>query len=430
MKAGWPVLSGVIAAAFMWPIGNGLGSLAGGVRPVPASSCSPIESGVAKPQVLITSDLPASGSLTRPYILAMQDAILFILKRDGFKAGKYAVGYQACDDSSPQESGGDLGKCAANAKAYAADSSVIAVIGTLDSVCAEVELPILDEAPNGPLALVSPSNTDVGMTHAGATTEPGQPTEYYPAGIRNFARIAAPDDVQGTADALLAKQLGVHRVFVLNDGEFYGRTVATPFEEAARGYGLAIAGTGSWGVNQTRFDALAKRVARSGADGVFLGGYACPGCGALIRELRAAVGPHVSIIAPDGFTPLPATIEAAGAKGAEGLYVSELGMPPSGFGPLGKEIARRFTPSQPDSGGSAYAAEAAQVLLDAIAASNRTRASVTKHLFGVHEGGAIVKNLGFDGDGDPTVNPFTIMRVHKGKARFDRIVSPPPSRAA
>jgi branched-chain amino acid transport system substrate-binding protein len=419
----------MIAAALMWPVADGLGSRAGGVQPVSTSFCSPVRSGAAKPQFVITSDLPASGSQTRPYVLAMQDAILFILERDGFKAGSYSVGYQACDDASPQQGGGDLGKCAANAKAYAADPSVIAVIGTLYSVCAEVELPILDRAPNGPLALVSPSNTDVGMTHAGATTNPGQPTEYYPAGIRNFVRIAAPDDVQGTADALLAKQLGVHRVFVLNDGEFYGRTVVPPFEDAARGYGLKIAGTASWRVNQTRFEALAKRVARSGADGVFLGGYACPGCGTLVRELRAAVGPHVAIIAPDGFTPLPATIKATGAKGAEGLYVSEIGMPASGFGPLGRKIAKMFTPSEPDSGGSGYAAEAAQVLVDAIAASNGTRADVTKHLFAVHEGGAIVKNLGFDGDGDPTVNPFTIVRVHNGKARFNRIISPPPSRA-
>ncbi len=428
MKAGWPVL-GVIAAALVWPVANGLGNVAGGVEPVRSSACSPMQSAATKPELLITSDLPASGSSTRPYILAMQRAILFILKRNGFEAGKYAIGYQACDDSSPQQSSGDLGKCAANAKAYAADSSVVGVIGTWTSVCAEVELPILDTAPAGPVPLVSPTATDVGLTHAGATTNPGQPTEYYPTGKRNFVRIAAPDDVQGAADALLAKQLGVHRVFVLNDGEFYGETVAIRFEDSARGYGLRIAGTGSWNVNQTKFEALARRVARSGADGVFLGGYACLGCGALIRELRAAVGPHVAFIAPDGFSPVPATIKATGAKGAEGLYVSELGMPASGFGPLGEKITRMFNPSLPDSGGSAYAAEAAQVLLDAIAASDGTRSSVTQHLFGVHEGGAIVKNIGFDASGDPTVNPFTIMRVHNGKARFNRIVSAKPSTA-
>ena len=420
---------GVIAAVVVWPVANGLGSVEGDVQPVSPSFCSPVVNGATKPQFLITSDLPVSGPKTRPSILAMEDAILFILRRDGFKAGKYAVGYQSCDDSSPQESSGDLGKCAANARSYAADSSVIAVIGTWRSTCAEVELPILGQAPHGPLALISPTNSDVGLTHAGATTSPGQPTEYYPTGVRNFVRIAAPDDLQGTADALLAKQLGVHRVFVLDDGEFYGRTVAGPFEDAARGYGLTIAGTASWGVNQTKFGALAKEVARSGADGVFLGGYACLGCGTLVRELRAAVGPHVAIIAPDGFTPIPATIKAAGAKGAEGLYVSEVGMPASGFGPLGQEIAKRFTPSDPDSGGTAYAAEAAQVLLDAIAASDGTRASVTEQLFRVHEGGAILKNVGFDGSGDPTVNPFTIMRVHNGKPRFNRIVSPPPSSA-
>jgi branched-chain amino acid transport system substrate-binding protein len=237
--------------------------------------------------------------------------------------------------------------------------------------------------------------------------------------------VISPDDAQGAADAVLAKRLGLRSVFVLDDNEQYGLIVAGPFRKAAKALGLRIAGTGSWNVNQTTFDALARKVARSGAGGVFLGGFACPGCAALIRELRAALGPSVPIIAPDGFSDMKGLVKAAGVKATEGLYVSIPGLPTSKLGPLGRQIARKFGPTAPGSGGPPYAAQAVAVLLDAIAASDGSRASVSEHLLGARVHGGILGDFHFDRNGDPTYNPLTVFRIHRGIGTINRVVAPP-----
>ena len=74
----------------------------------------------------------------------MTKAIAYMFKQAGYKAGKYTVGYQSCDDSTAQAGKWDSGKCAANAGAYARDKSVIGVLGTFNSGCAEIDLPIAE----------------------------------------------------------------------------------------------------------------------------------------------------------------------------------------------------------------------------------------------------------------------------------------------
>ena len=92
---------------------------ASSVTPLPQSFCSPVVKGAREPQLLITSDFPIRSSepRVRAASKSMSDAVEFMLERRKYQAGSYAVGYQACDDSTPQESSGDLAKCASNAKA-------------------------------------------------------------------------------------------------------------------------------------------------------------------------------------------------------------------------------------------------------------------------------------------------------------------------
>jgi branched-chain amino acid transport system substrate-binding protein len=354
----------------------------------------------------------------------MQKAIQFILARHHFRAGKFAVAYQACDDSTSETDQGDLAKCSANAKAYAGNATVIGVIGTISSHCSAVELPILNQAPQGPLALVSASNTNVGLTHAGPGTEPGEPGRYYPTGKRSFVRVISADDAQGAADALLAKRLQLQRVFVLDDRESYGFTVVIPFLHAARALRLNVVGRASWAETQTDFSALARHVAASKPDGVFLGGFGCPACAALIKQLRAAIGLRPALIAPDGWAPLPALIQTTGPA-SRGMYLSIPGLPASRMGPLGREVAAKFGPGRLGSGGAPYAAQATEVLLEAIARSSGTRASVVAQLYKLRFKNGILGSFRFDRSGDPTLNPVTVFRAVAGKSKFDRVVTPP-----
>ena len=96
----------------------------------------------------------------------MSDAIRFVLARRGFRAGRYAVGYQSCDNSTAKPFGYDVGKCRANARTYAAAKIVIGLIGGYNSGCVRAQLAVL--------ASVADSRTsnllDAGHSEAAALT--------------------------------------------------------------------------------------------------------------------------------------------------------------------------------------------------------------------------------------------------------------------
>jgi hypothetical protein len=63
------------------------------------------------------------------------------------------------------------------------------------------------------------------------------------AGRRNYVRVFPADDLQGAALAMLARDLGHRRVFVLDDGDrTWGALSAAGFETAARRLGLDVIG--------------------------------------------------------------------------------------------------------------------------------------------------------------------------------------------
>ena len=166
----------------------------------------------------------------------MQQSIQFVLEKQfKFKAGNYTVGYQGCDDSTAQTGAWDSAKCSSNARAYASERTLIGVLGTFNSGCAKLEVPILNRAPGGPIAMLSSANTNVGLTHNAPWNSPGEPGIYYPTGIRNYARVAATDDYQGPAAADLMKAKGIKSVFILNDNQTFGKGVAQAFQARATG---------------------------------------------------------------------------------------------------------------------------------------------------------------------------------------------------
>jgi branched-chain amino acid transport system substrate-binding protein len=404
-SAAGAVLLGIILATTV----GGAFARTTGATPLPPSSCSAIQN--PDGNLLIASDLPEQSS-GRSQIVQMEKAIPFIFAQDGWKAGNYTLAYQACDDSTVQAGKWDSDKCSANANAYAQDASVVGVIGTFNSGCAEIEIPVLNRAAAGPLGMISPANTYVGLTHAGPGTSAGEPQKYYPTGTRNYARVVAADDFQGAADATLAKQLKVKKVFILNDKEAYGLGVATNFKNAAVKLGIKVVGFTAWDPKATSYQALAVKIKASGATGVFLGGLICDNGGKLIRDLKAGV-PAAKLMAPDGFTPLSSVFKLSQGK-ALGMTVSVAGLPNAQLPVAGKDFVAAFGKTiggvNPDPYAS-YAAQAAQMFVAAIAASDGTRASVAAEMFKVNVANGILGNVSFNANGDVTANPVTIYKV-------------------
>ena len=158
------------------------------------------------------------------------------------------------------------------------------------------------------------------------------------------------------------------------------------------------------------------KIKASGAQGIFLGGLICENGGKLIKDLRNAVGPNVKIMLPDGFTPVSATIQQGGAA-TNGATVSVAGLPNNALKGAGKAFVQAFTKADkraPDPY-SVYAAQAAEVIVAAIAASNGTRADVAKQLFKIKLKGSILGDVSFNSNGDVTSNPVTIYKINGSK---------------
>jgi ABC-type branched-subunit amino acid transport system substrate-binding protein len=110
--------------------------------------------------------------------------------------------------------------------------------------------------------------------------------------------------------------------------------------------------------------------------------------------------------------------------GAEGAAMTVGGIPPERAGDAAGKFQNEFErklgpPPQPY---AVYAAQAAQVALDAIAASDGTRAGVRRRVLATHVDGGILGSFSFASTGEITPAPVTIIRVRNGRAAIERVL--------
>ena len=390
----------VVVAAVAAGYSGSARSATSSVTPLPSSSCGPVVyKGSGSPDFIIASDLPLQGAI-RHQTVEISRAMIWALAEKGWKAGSYKIGYQSCDDSTAQTGGWDTAKCATNAHLYANSKSVIGVLGTFNSGCAKIEVPVLNRAA---LAMISPANTNPGLTKK---WDVGEPNKYYPTGSRNYARVVATDDIQGPADALWSQSLGFKKVFVLNDKQTYGVGVATTYKAAATKLGIKVVGFQGWDAKASSYEALATSIKASGAQAVFLGGIVCNNGAKLMQDLKA-VDPKIQLQMPDGFSD-------PGANGAvgNGSYISVAGEPPNALTGQGATFVKSFgkqigTTPNPY---AAYGAQAMLVMLQAVAASGGDRGKTTKGIFGIHITNGILGNFSINASGDTNLTPITIYK--------------------
>lgn len=392
------------------------------VVPVDTATCADVfYEGEGKPDAIIVSDLSGGQSDESDEEQGMVRVIEGVLRQRGFRAGEYRIGYQSCN------SGDDEGLCERNAKAFAATSGVLGMIGPWFSSCAALQIPILSRTATGPLAMVSPMNTDPGLTRRTPYSD-RNPGSLYSGGVRNYARVVAPDDDVGAAAAIVAKQMGARRVVVLvNRGEigfhWYGPSVGGSFAETARSLGLVTTEL-EWR-KQKSYAAIAKRAAAARPQLVFLAGHTQNNARRLMEDLRRRLGPDVAFAAGDQFLAAPSLPKAFGPVG-EGLRVTGYHVPLEALAPA----ARRFLRSVGAPGGFrglAEAAQAADVLLDAIARSDGTRAVVVEELFNTRVTGGILGSFSFDQYGDITPATVALYSVRNGAVVVDGVVRVPPA---
>jgi branched-chain amino acid transport system substrate-binding protein len=333
--------------------------------------------------VVVGTDLPLNGS-SQGQSEDTNKLIQLYLDSIGDKAGNFKVQLKTYNDATPAAGQWDDGQCAQNAAAHVANSQEVAVMGTFNSGCALIEVPILNRASPGPMLMVSHANTNPGLTKA---WDPGTPDKYYPTGKRSYARVVTTDDYQGTADADFAKQtLHAKSVYILNDNQVYGIGVARAFEDQAKKDGINVLGNEPWDPKASNYTALFQKIKATNPDMVFFGGIYDNNGGQLTKDKVAVLGSNkqVPLMVPDGFTGYS---DNTALPQAQGEYLSFAGLTLDTLtknNASGAKLIQQFKQKYghvPEGSYPLYGVAAMQVILAAIAKSDGTRASVTDAVF-------------------------------------------------
>jgi branched-chain amino acid transport system substrate-binding protein len=377
--------------------------------------------------LVISTDLPLQGA-SKDASESTNNAIKLYLEQVGNKAGKYTVTLKTYDDSTAAKGAWDDATCAKNAQDHVANKDEVAVMGTYNSGCAKIEVPVLNQDPSGPMLMVSHANTNPGLTKS---WDPGEPDKYYPGGQRNYARVVTTDDYQGAAAAQFAAQdLKVKNVYILNDNQTYGQGVARAFEAEAKKQGLNVLGNTAWDAKQPSYTSLFQNIKSKNPDFVYLGGIYDNNGGQLIKDKFKVLGDNntVKMMGPDGFSGYPQEDKQAEAQG---MYLSFAGLDTSQLrarGGAGAKLLDAYKAkygADPATNYALYGVAAVQVILDAISKSDGTRKGVRDAVFngdGITisaDQSVLGKDLKIDPQtGDVNVRDISILLMKDNKEGF------------
>jgi branched-chain amino acid transport system substrate-binding protein len=380
--------------------------------PVASSFCAEVlYEGEGEPDLIVVSDLPWREPNSE-HAQVVIDAIEFVFRQREFRAGDYRVGYQSCEQPF------DEVLCKRNARDYVATEAVVGIIGPWHSGCAVEQIPIVTREAAGPLAMISPTNTFLGLTRASPGAAP------YPDDVRSYVRVISNDSAQGAAAAHLAERAGARRVAVLHENEVdppYAQALTPAFVASARSLGLEVVQF-AWPFRRS-YATLADSVAKEHPDAVFLAGVTEGNAKRLVEDLRAALGPEVALIGPDSFS--GDEILAQFGTTGEGLWVTSPGIPPEKLPPAGRRFLDEFRTAFPYPLYAAEAAQATEVLLDAIARSDGTRASAVEEIFRTKVTNGILGSFSFDSYGDIEPAPVGILRHEGGEEVVEGVIRAP-----
>lgn len=379
-------------------------------EPLPTPVPPPPPTATPVPRAKVVSSLPRSGQ-SRAQTESMVNAARMALDEAGGRARGVLVDLVDLDSGSPQ-GGWDAEREGANARQAAADPAAVAFLGPFGSDGARVAIPILNRAG---LFTISASASHPGLTHKVIGGDPSEPDIYYPSGARTFARVIPPDDAQGALAARWARQQGLKRAFVLDDGTLYGRSLTTAFARTAEVIGLEVVGGPERADTRAiAYDGLVRRVLASGAEVVFFAPREEAGSAKLVAELRSGA-PKVRMVLSESLYSR-AFAAQLGATG-EGVYVMSGAVLPARLDGAGEAWYQRYRAkygAEP-SPFAAYTYEATQVVLRAleqVGAPDRARVADAIRAMGPMEG--VLGRWSFDKNGNVDQPRLNLVPIRTG----------------
>src|ERR1700733_9587641 len=188
---------------------------------------------VAGSTLSIYAGQPPSGS-GGPAATDMIDAEKLALKQAGGRAGKFTVVLKPLDGREISD----------NARTAIQDKTTIAYLGELQPGTSQISVEILNQQG---VLVVSPADTADYLTQS-TPAVPNSPTKYYPSRStyhETFARVVANSSEEANAQVQVMKSDGVSKVYVANDGQPYGESVAQEVAHDAQAAGIsAVTGAG------------------------------------------------------------------------------------------------------------------------------------------------------------------------------------------
>lgn len=304
------------------------------------------------------------------------------------------------DDAGSADTG------AQKAASLVADAAVVGVVGPLnESVTARVQ-PILAEAS---IATVSPASAGIGLTRTDGRTRP----------FPTYFSVAAPTEAQGPFGADFATDdLNVKNVVTIHDGKLYGSALVQAFTAELTANGASISAAEVVNPAATDFGALLDRIRPLNPDLIFYGGE-FPQGQALTVAAKAG-GIRAPIMGGDGL--FDEAYIASAQTAAEGDLAVAVGATDEldGSGPFLAAYEAAAYP-EPASAYGAYAYDAANVLIDALARvlSDRTdlEAEVRSEVVAAVQDSSVegvTGQISFDAFGETTAKVLSIYRVTNG----------------
>lgn len=357
------------------------------------------------------------------------EAVRLALEVYGGAAGGFALNYEALDDGIAANNGAwDAQTEAENATQVVNDPDAMVYIATYNSGAAAVSIPILNSADPGPMAMISPANTAVGLTKEYPTNEEGQPEVFYPSGVRNYMRVVPADDIQGAASANFAyNTIGARRAYVLHDRQIYGQGVASVFRDTFEELGGEILGFDGFDNEAPDYQAVMTGIADAGPDILYLGAIVNLNASKLLQDMRSVMSADdVAFLGPDGLVN-QAFIDGAG-DAAEGAYITFAGLPPqqlTGAGAAWYEQMRERVGREPDAY-SVYAFEAAVVAIQAIdQVQAKDRRQILDAMFATEGFTGLLGTFSFTDTGDTDATTVSLNVVQDQQITFQEEISPP-----
>jgi branched-chain amino acid transport system substrate-binding protein len=366
----------------------------------------------------VYSSLPLQGETSASSAQIVNGEKLALAQAGGH-VGRFRVSYDSLDDSNPTTGEWAPGVTATNAKIAAQDTSTIAYLGDYDSAATAISLPVMNAAG---ILQVSPASPYEGLTSARDAGQ-DEPDRFYLTGRRNFGRLMPADAVQAAAQVKLMRELGIGKVYVLQDQDPFDAPLAALVAEDAKQAGIEVVAEAEVDtVDTTEFDAPVAKVLESGAQAIFFSGHPNAGAQALWQQLHTA-NRQLALLGGSELASVAFAkgIGAAGSATYLGAPVLPVGLYPPAARPVLRAYRSQF--HEAPSGYALYGYEAMSVVLLAIQRAGvhgGDREAVVKRFFGIRNRDSVLGRYSIQSDGDSTLTRYGVDRVARGRLVFDR----------